>query len=344
VATSGAAFVASVYAWANGLTAGALVLASLPVLGGLALRALRCGSLHRRALLVFGVIVALDLAWTASRAARASAEGPQVCVNARCDGRGALWQRVPDEREAARAGLYLSSLGGGLSGDEFRAFDALLDVEYARLASEWRGLPNALLMSSSLSRIESHRWLPRAVAPAPSRAPCLVFLHGFGGALTLYLRAIAESPIGQRFVVAAPVLDNEGAWNTPRGLAVLDRFVEQLPDVVDRSQIYLVGLSNGAVGATDVLRHPELRGRFRGIVLISGIAAVDPHGVVADGRVLVLAGARDPRFPPAWVGQQVRALRSVGAAVEVAELDADHYLILTHAPQWTERFLAWAAQ
>lgn len=328
---------AAIYCWANGMTAGALVLSTLPVLGTLGLFAKRA-SLRRRALSCSGLLVAIDLVWVGARIVRPGGEGLRVCVNAQCDGRGAFWQRVPDEREAARAGLYVSALGGGVRGAEFRAFDALLDAEYARLPKTWRGLPNALLMHSSLSRIESHQWVP----PSARKVPCIVFLHGFGGALTAYLRAIVESDIGKRFVVVAPALDNAGVWSDQRGLDVVERLVvDQLPPEVDRSHVYLVGLSNGSVGATAMLLRPRLRALFKGAVLVSGVGEVDPRIAIDGTRVLLIAGVRDPIFPYDWEKHQAEALRTAGAQVDLTGLDADHYLILTHAPEWTARFLEW---
>jgi predicted esterase len=336
----GGAITAAIYLWANGLTAGALVLSTLPLLGALAALGGTRPSMRRRALLAALLLVAVDLAWTAARIARPGGEGLRVCVDTECGGRGAFWQRVPDEREAARAGLYVSRLAGVVSEREFHAFDRVLDDEYARLPDAWRGLPNALLMRSSPARIESHRWVPPLAAG--DKAPCIVFLHGFGGALTPYLRAMVESEIGKRFVIVAPALDNQGVWSSERGLAVLERLVSELPSEVDRSRVYLVGLSNGSIAATTVLSRPELMARFKGAVLISGVGPVDDHAAITRSRVLMLAGTRDARFPYAWVTRQADALRSAGADVELAGLDADHYLILTHAQEWTTRFVVWA--
>ena len=75
-----------------------------------------------------------------------------------------------------------------------------------------------------------------------------------GGALTLYLRDIAESPIGARFVVAAPALDNEGAWSRPRGLAVLERFLDQLLEVVDRPEDQRIPARSAASSASMTAR------------------------------------------------------------------------------------------
>ena len=272
----GSAITAAIYLWANGLTAGTLVLSTLPLLGALAVLSGTRASMRRRALGCALLLVVVDLAWTSARIARPGGEGLRVCVDTECGGRGAFWQRVPDEREAARAGLYVSRPSGVVGEREFRAFDVVLDAEYARLPDAWRGLPNALLMRSSPSRIESHRWVPPLAAG--DKAPCIVFLHGFGGALTPYLRAMVESELGKRFVILAPALDNQGVWSSERGLAVVERLVsDQLPAEVDRERAYLVGLSNGSIGATAVLSRPELMARFKGAALISGVGAVDEH-------------------------------------------------------------------
>lgn len=332
--------IAAVYTLANGLAPGALVLCSLPLLALLALVATR----KRGALALFGLLFVLDLAWVIARATRAPAEGVQVCVETACDGRGAFWQRVPDEHEAARAGLQLSILSGAVHEPESSTLAALFDHEYERVPQSWYGLPNALLMGSTPERIESQRWIP---AFRGGKLPCLVFLHGFGGSLTLYLRSIVQSDIGKQLVVIAPALDNRGAWFEADGLAVLEHLLTQLPPEVDRSRVYLAGLSNGGIGVSAVLRRASLRVHFRGVVFLSGIGGAQ-HSQEAEGPpsqvpALVFSGTRDQRFEPAWVAAQVDALRSEGAKVEHVELDADHGLALTHATEWTERFMSWSA-
>lgn len=336
IGTATSAAVAAMYLRANGITAGSLALGSLPVLCMVFAVAVRSRRHRRRALRVAALLVACDLAWTVARCVRPPGEGLRACVDERCDGRGAFWQRVPDEREAARAGLYLSAAMGHMEGKELHDFDRLLDLEYAKLPAAWSGLPNALLLRSTHDRIESQRWIP----PGAKNAPCIVFLHGYGGALTPYVRAMVESDIGAHTVIVAPALDNLGDW--AGSLDVVERIVRDLPPEVDRAQIYLVGLSNGAVGAAQVLSEPALRAHFAGIVLVSGAAPLEGNVDLHGFRVLMVAGRNDPRFAYDWIVREAAEYGAAGAQVELVDYDADHFLMLTHADAWTRRYAAWA--
>jgi predicted esterase len=318
----------AIYLWANGLTAGALALCCLVLSVALLV------SKRRTVRLTSAALFAISATWGLWRMVRPGGDGLQICDAGACDGRGHFWQRIPDEREGARFGLYVSRLAGIMRGGEARHFDTLLDTEYARLPATWSGLPNALLLLPG-QRLE---WRPPEHA---QKLPCLIFLHGFGGELTPYLHAMVESKLGQQFVIEAPVLDPLGQWWGERGRRVLLRTLDALPPEVDRSRVYLLGLSNGGVAATDFMQDARLRPRFRGFVLISGIG--DPHAEARlDGvRVLALSGRNDPRFPFGYVQQSAAALRAAGAEVELVGLDADHFLILTHASEWTDRALQW---
>ena len=78
--------------------------------------------------------VAAGLIFFIVQLARPGSKEVAMCVGATCSSRGALWQRVIDEREATRAGLMLSAHLGAMCGDELHTFDALID-------SEWKAMP-----------------------------------------------------------------------------------------------------------------------------------------------------------------------------------------------------------
>jgi predicted esterase len=312
---------------ANGLTATTLAAFSLPALCA-------CAALRRRR--TAAVIVTCGLAFVAARILRAPAHEVSACVGSECSGRGMPWQRVIDEREATRAGLALSGHFGVMKGEEFRTFDALIDSKWAAMPEDWRGLPNPLLMFSTASHVESLR----VRAKAEGKRPCIIFLHGFGGLLSLYVHAIAEGTRGE-FDVVAPALDPLGAWWSERGQAVIEATLDCLPADVDRDRVYLVGLSNGGIGATTTLLDRELTRRFAGVVLISGVGDVPELTRPPPTPVLLVSGSKDPRFPGEWVHEQFEALKRGGAEVTWATWPADHFLVLTCSKEWTGRFLAW---
>lgn len=154
----------------------------------------------------------------------------------------------------------------------------------------------------------------------------------------MYVHAIAEGTGGE-FDVVAPALDPLGRWWTAEGQAVIEATLNTLP--ADVEQVFLVGLSNGGVGATEVLLHPKLAGRFAGVVLVSGVGEVPELQRAPPTRVLLVTGSKDPRFSGAWVGEQVKSLERSGVEVTWFTWPADHFLLLTHSTEWTSRFLAW---
>jgi predicted esterase len=177
------------------------------------------------------------------------------------------------------------------------------------------------------------------VPDSAARSPCVVFLHGFGGQLTAYLKSLHEG-LGERFIIAAPFLDSTGAFWAPRGKEAVRALVTRhLPDQVDRDRVLLVGLSNGAVGATAIMQDPELSTHFRGFVLVSGIGAASAPSVRAN--VLVIAGADDERFPLLSMQRGAEALRRRGAQVKVVTLPADHFLLLSHAKEMAAAIDQW---
>jgi predicted esterase len=313
---------------ANGATITSLVSLTLPAL-------CVAVALGRRA--AFLGVAAVGVAFIASRFAHTPPTAVQACVEDRCTRGAWWWQRLVDEREATRAGLYLSGHLGSMRGAEFTRFDRLIDAQWKATPPAWRGGPNPLLMWSTPARVESLR----VSAPGAGKRPAIVFLHGFGGLLSLYVRAVAEGTKGE-FDVVAPALDLTGAWWTERGQAVIAHTLDTLPPEVDRSRVYLVGLSNGGIGASSVLLRPALAKRFAGVVLLSGAGELETLASAPPTRVLIISGTRDWRFRGDWVAAQHAQLEAVGADVTWETFAADHFLALTHADAWTRAFTTWA--
>ncbi len=334
------AFPAGVYLWANGATLAGTALASVTALAVLAAVGAAVPRARRGVAWSLALVVAADGAWVVARLAGRSAPPPgmQVCVNSDCGPRGSFWQLVPPEHEAARAGLYLAKLVGAMRGAEFDHFDRLLDTEYGRLTPAWRSLPNSLLMFSSPSRVEYLRWVP----PGREHLRCLVFLHGFGGELTPYLRAMVESPLGETSAALAPALDSVGWWPSERGLGVVRALTDRyLPPQCDRDRVYLVGLSNGSIGAARIFSERAPRSAFRGAILVSGGGDFETEAP-SETRWLFLTGAKDPRFGAEELRRIADGLARDGAAVMFQSIaGADHFLLLTHQAEWTRAARDW---
>lgn len=240
-----------------------------------------------------------------------------------------------DERETVLSGLQLSNLLGMIRGSEMEHLDELLRRAYSADFEPW---PNAALINALPT-------LPRHLEHVPegsTNRPCLVFLHGFGGQLTAYLRVL-ERALGDRYVIAAPFLDFTGGFWTPRGKAAVKALVsEHLPREVDRDRVFLIGLSNGAIGATAILQDPELAQYFRGFILVSGAGEVVRREL--DAEVLMIMGSEDPRFPITYNDRIATILLESGARVETEVVAGDHFIWLSHSREMTDTVDRWVSR
>lgn len=256
----------------------------------------------------------------------------QVCFNDDC-GSGVLrWQRIFDEREVARAGVTLSMHLKDTPRLEAERFTELLDASWERMPAGFRGVPNPMLFISRPGRVTTLRYR----APGDAKRPAIVFLHGFGGLLTPYLESITRAT-GGTYDIIAPVLDPSGYWWSAHGLAVVEEVLQHLPPDVDR--VFLLGLSNGGVGASAVLQDAHLTKRLSGVVLISGVGELKQRPRVP---LLMISGKRDSHFTYSSVSIQAYAAEALGAAPRTVWLQADHFLILTHTAEWGQAFARFA--
>ncbi|WP_437672101.1 alpha/beta hydrolase [Sorangium sp. So ce131] len=332
-----------VFVGANGATLSALALASLPVLVVLlCFIAPRVGRRRRRRVLRAALALFLvDAVYVGARLVRAAPGGPAVryCEEGDCTRVPPLLARLVDEDETALAGLGFASMTGLIGGAEERALEALLRISYGELRASPRfeGSPNAALVGASSGQARALAWVP----PGRPSAPCLVFLHGFGGQLSIYLSALVDAGLGDEFVIVAPFLDAGAQWWRPEGEAAVRDLVEHhLPPSADRGRVFLVGLSNGAIGAARLAQRGEVRRLFRGVILLSGAAeaqAADLAGL----DVLVITGAEDPRFPLRGIEQDAASFRERGAAVELEVLAGDHFVLLSDKRAVAARMRTW---
>lgn len=336
-------FALAVFVAGNGVTRSAIALASLPVLvvAGCFVLPASAGARRRAARAIVIAIAAVDVGYIALRLARPlpSGEGLRYCEGNDCARRPPVLARLVDEDETAYAGLRFASLIGLIGGAQERALDAALHREYAVLlgSPRYAGLPNAVFVRGSRAPVRHLRWVP----PGKTDVPCLVYLHGFGGQLSIYVEALIEGGLGEDFVIAAPFLNNEGDWWSVEGEATIRDLVEHgLPPAVDRRRVFLVGLSNGAIGAARLMQRESVRKLFRGAILVSG--GDGPRGGdVAGAEMLMITGAEDPRFPVGWLKQAAWELSAKGAAVEMEVMRGDHIILLDRKREVTDHIRRW---
>jgi predicted peptidase len=109
---------------------------------------------------------------------------------------------------------------------------------------------------------------------------------------------------------------DEGASDQLRGaIAIVDEVVQR--DAIDRSRVYLIGVSMGGSGAWNwAAREPR---RFAAVVPICGLSEVSRAPQTAAVPVWTFHGSEDPVAPVERTRQLVDALRMTRAAVNYTE-------------------------
>jgi surfactin synthase thioesterase subunit len=99
--------------------------------------------------------------------------------------------------------------------------------------------------------------------------------------------------------------------------------------------MYLAGLSNGAVGASEMAG--RMASDFAGLILISGGSSdAEDSGL----PVLTIQGARDTRMP----ADLMRAYAErMGENTTYVELDGDHFMMLKQAEAVHQAINTWLA-
>ncbi len=191
-------------------------------------------------------------------------------------------------------------------------------------------------------------YVPRKPAAGPR--PAIVFLHGSAGNFKAYTWAWSRLAEQLGYVVIAPSY-GMGDWRRPGAAPAALRALEHASQVteIDERRVFLVGLSNGALGVCRLASHHP--GRFRGLVLISPVMS---GRIVGDkafherwrGRgVLVLTGQADRRVPVSYVRRHAEAMKSGGVNVsQIVYPGEDHFLLFSKRRKVLEDVGAWLAE
>ena len=269
----------------------------------------------RRARMALVSALGLGLCYSATRLAIVRApEGWLVCEGPRCTQGGPWLARLLPEAASLDSGLVLARWLGLVTPAEARSYARAFAAPLAGAPE----VPNALLLRSRPGRLVTLVHEP----PGDGEVPAIVFLHGFGGLSTAYLLAMVRNGLS-RFVIVAPALDAFARWDEPAGAAAIDEVIAALPPRVNRSNVLLVGLSNGSIFGA------RYAPRFHATLLLSGIGETDAPSL------RVVTGREDVRISVAWVREQAEELRRAGVQVHLTIVPgADHALLITHTEAW----------
>ncbi len=156
-------------------------------------------------------------------------------------------------------------------------------------------------------------------------------MHGAGGNFKVYTHILSKLADQLGFVIIAPSFGYTGYWDTQTGeegiLEAIDDASNQA--LLDRRNIYLVGLSNGGLGVSRMAsKFPR---KFAGLVYISPVIVREELFSEWWGRpILIVTGAQDRRIPVEAIRSTASFWRNFGVDVTL-KIDPfeDHFLIFT---------------
>jgi predicted peptidase len=188
-------------------------------------------------------------------------------------------------------------------------------------------------------------FLPKGYdAKAEKRWPMILFLHGAGERGTNVWQVAVHGPPKNvashpdfPFIVVSPQCPEHQVWSKEVLLGLLDEITATY--AVDKSRIYLTGLSMGGYGTWDLgLAHPE---KFAAIVPICGggqtisvlLVSPDKASALRTLGVWAFHGAKDPVVALAESQRMVDALKKAG----VEDVKLTVYPEAGH-DSWTETY------
>ena len=184
------------------------------------------------------------------------------------------------------------------------------------------------------AKIDYLLFLPQGYEQSKQSWPLMLFLHGAGESGTDLAKVkvhgppkIVESKPDFPFILVSPQSSGRG-WNSDTLNALLDDIIRKYR--VDKSRVYLTGLSMGGYGTWSLAAaHPE---RFAAIVPICGGGNPADAKKLAALPIWVFHGAKDPTVPVQRSREMVEAIKAAGGNVKYTEYpDAKHDC-------WTETY------
>ncbi len=150
----------------------------------------------------------------------------------------------------------------------------------------------------------------------------VVFLHGTGGNIGLLCWIISRMGSAIQADTYCPSLDPLGMWGSDRGREIVSELLTTL-SIRGKSEIYLVGISAGAVGAASLAR--EFESQLCGVALVNGAGPA-----IWDTKlpILFVYGRSDERFPPNLIAWIAKRTASDTRSVMISEVDGDHLLAI----------------
>ncbi|MGC4094992.1 MAG: hypothetical protein QM756_45160 [Polyangiaceae bacterium] len=233
-----------------------------------------------------------------------------------------LLSRLYPEPDGVLLAATLISRTGRLRDPEVSRFAQILEQAYARSAPSPASVPTPAI-NTYLGLQGPSGFDVVTIRPPTDQADAgVIFLHGYAGNFYVYCWEFAQAAAVAKLVTLCPSLDASGAWWTQRGRQTLSATLDYAKTLGLR-RLYLAGLSNGAAGASTLVRTFERQ--LSGLVLVSGVGESDAPAI----PVLVVQGSADRMMS----APRARAYSAGRANVRYHELEGGHLIFLSQFSQ-----------
>lgn len=224
-----------------------------------------------------------------------------------------------DEQDAALVSTYLLPFIGWISPTEQNGLQDAMYAGYHAMAADQTLVPSPFVRTY-LNLQQSGAFDAIVIEPDnddPAQIG-MIFLHGFTGNFTMPCWLVAQAVRSRDTLTVCPSVSWRGDWWTANGEATLRATIDYFHQR-GLTHIYLAGLSNGAVGASELAY--KFTNDIAGLILISG-ASLDTKD--SGLPVLVLSGTQDERMPTEMLHAYANQL---GDKATFIALESDHFML-----------------
>jgi len=237
----------------------------------------------------------------------------------------------PKEWLLVKLGLEFGLTHGRLQAEQREAIEPLLMALYRDIEADpdWEGVPSSLEFCFDDRPDGRGQYVAVVPEGADADSPVVVFLHGFGGLFQSQVELISRHL--PEAVILAPAYRESWREGSPQYVD------DMLADADERlgfelKRPVLVGLSDGGQAAFRIVTKRPLT--YRGMASV----AMTPRGSLVrempkDLPVLMINGTQDQRVNIEHARLRAKALSRRLVSFALVEIEADHFLLLTHANQ-----------
>jgi hypothetical protein len=240
--------------------------------------------------------------------------------------------RLLDEEDASLLGARALGALGRIPRDEAdRLVPAMREAYAVMREGDDNDVISSPVLDTGLGRQGPSGFDMLAVEPHGPPTPGLgvVFLHGAAGSFALECWLVADAARAIGAVTVCPATDFSGNWLRGDGERILRASIEYL-ERRGIGRVYLVGLSNGAIGAG--VLGPKFTSVV-GLVLISGTSGS------GDLPTLVVQGEHDTWMPPGLAHAFAARTHATYAG-----FDGGHFVLLVRRAETRDTIAKWLEQ